>query len=84
MVRLSIHHGATVYLLEHRLPRIAAWNTSTTRNETQCLQHLQHCERNNVTYIARVLLLSKWTGRIRVIAPDGVSYKVHHTDVIRV
>ena len=84
MIHLRIKQGATVYLLEHRLPRIAKWNTKTTREETQCLQRLLLSEQNSVTYVVRIFMHSKFTGRIRAIAPDGTCYKVHHTDVIRV
>ena len=73
-----------MYLLEHRLPRIAKWNTKSTREEARCLQRLQSCERNNITYVVRVFMHSKFTGRVRAIAPDGTCYRVHHTDVIRV
>jgi len=81
LIDLRVQHGQLVYLLEHRLPKVAKRNT-TKRNYLQCLASLKLRERENIAYIVVTHLTSRITGCVTVIAPSGTKYVAHHTDAI--
>ena len=84
MATMRVQDGQEVYILEHRLPRIAMRKYPyNEKSRVTCLFDLISRERNNSVYTVMTHITTKWTGRITLVAPDGTRYKAHHTDVFR-
>jgi len=84
MATTRVQDGQEVYILEHRLARIAKRkHPYDMRNRVTCLMDLMSRERNNSVYSVVTHITTRWTGRITVVAPDGTRYAAHHTDVFR-
>ena len=77
--------GQYVYILANRIPTVAKRkHPRNTAARATLVQALLQEERNNIMYIARTHFTTKWTGMLTIVAPDGTTYKVHNTDVVRV
>ena len=84
MAKMRVEDGQAVYILEHRIPRIAKRKYPYDHKaRVKCLMKMLSRERHNIPYEVCTHLMSRYTGRITVIAPDGTRYQAHHTDVIR-
>jgi len=76
--------GQYVYVLEHRIPQIAMRkHPYNTIARARLIQALTLAEANNISFLVRTKYMTKWTGMLKIVAPDGTAYSAHETDVVR-
>ena len=76
--------GQYVYVLEHRIPNIAKRkHPYEALARARLLKKLAAAERCNITYVVRTKYHTKWSGMVRIVAPEGTVYSAHETDIVR-
>ena len=84
MVRLRVNTGMSVYLYEHRLASVAKRNhrfNVQTRDDMHRV--LLSREKANTVYWVRVGAMSRVTGCVTLVAPNGDTLAALHTDMYR-
>jgi hypothetical protein len=84
MVRLRVTTGMSVYLYEHRLASVAKRNHRfNDRLRSDMHRVLRAREKANSVYWVRVGRMSRMTGCVTLVAPNGDTLAALHTDMYR-